>query len=129
MTFSLTRALLLHLLTEPRYGQQLSQLARLAARGRVRLGAGALYPALARLERQGFLRAWTVSGRPGRPRKYYELTARGGREAQAAREAVMAALAARTEPPEADAAMEDRMKRSLTLGARAREAGEPLGRS
>lgn len=43
---------------------------------------GTLYPALHQLERRGFLRSEWRHGGNGRRRKYYSLTARGGRLAE-----------------------------------------------
>jgi PadR family transcriptional regulator PadR len=51
------------------------------------LSEGVIYPILARLAREGLLRAEWVSDEGPHPRKYYEITARGrGRLAQMCRE-------------------------------------------
>ena len=44
--------------------------------------AGTLYPLLARLKRDGFLRSEWVDGDAGHPRKYYRLTQSGRRRLQ-----------------------------------------------
>ena len=45
--------------------------------GALRIGQGALYPALGRLEQQGWLRSWWGTSTRNRRAKYYALTAEG----------------------------------------------------
>jgi PadR family transcriptional regulator PadR len=56
------------------YGYELTQ--RLADRG-LAVADGSIYPALARLQRDGLLESFTASGDGGPPRKYYRLTRSG----------------------------------------------------
>jgi PadR family transcriptional regulator, regulatory protein PadR len=119
------RAVLLPLLRMPRFGVELTSEIRRRAHGQLRAGAGSLYPALRSLEREGLARSWTAppSGRRrrGRPRRYYELTARGLREVHRLRETVQAAVADPASLPILSAAlMERRLRRSLALSAAAR---------
>jgi PadR family transcriptional regulator PadR len=68
--------LLLHLLAEEEsYGYQVVQ--RLRACGLVDILEGTVYPALARLEREGRLSVRLVASTAGPARKYYRLTAAG----------------------------------------------------
>jgi PadR family transcriptional regulator PadR len=62
---------------EHAYGYELTQ--RLADRG-LTVAEGSIYPALARLQREGRLESFTAAGDGGPPRKYYRLT-RSGRAA------------------------------------------------
>ncbi|HWL10426.1 MAG TPA: PadR family transcriptional regulator [Planctomicrobium sp.] len=60
----------------PTYGYEIVQTVFSRSNGQFELKEGSLYPALHRLERQGFLEAyWTEQD--GRRRKYYKLTAAG----------------------------------------------------
>ncbi len=71
------------LLATPRYGYDL---VRLLAQAGLSVEEGTLYPILRRFEEQGLLRArWDTAG--SRPRKYYELSARGRAARDAMREA------------------------------------------
>lgn len=70
-------ALLHALYAGPGYGQELIEGAKLRSRGRLRLGPGNGYPALARLVKRGLARAWEVRRSTGRPRRYLELTPAG----------------------------------------------------
>lgn len=68
--------LLLHLLAEQEsYGYQVAQ--RLQAAGFADVLEGTVYPALARLEREGRLTTRLVSSSSGPARKYYRLTPAG----------------------------------------------------
>lgn len=70
---------LLNLLINGReYGRGLA--ARLADAGFGEVPGGTLYPALLRLEKQGFIHAVRVPSSLGPVRKYYELTAHGHEE-------------------------------------------------
>jgi PadR family transcriptional regulator, regulatory protein PadR len=74
------------------YGIDLIERVRRTTYGRVRLSMGSIYPALRRLQREGFVVSRLVRARPGpgRPRRYFELTPRG----VAVRDAERRALAA-----------------------------------
>lgn len=61
------------------YGLEL--LERINENGGLGLADGTIYPLLHRLERDGQVDSWWNTDTPsGRPRKYYTLTARGGRD-------------------------------------------------
>lgn len=81
-----TPLLILSLLeAEPRHGYALSKLIESKSGGVVRIHAASLYPLLYQLERKRWIRGSWVE-RPGeRRRRYYELTAEGGRELAAQR--------------------------------------------
>ena len=70
-------ALLDALYQGPGYGLELIGRVKRRCGGRVRLGPGNAYPALARLTGRGLVRAWEVRRGAGRPRRYFELTPRG----------------------------------------------------
>jgi PadR family transcriptional regulator PadR len=71
--------LVLSLLTEREsYGYEL--VTRLQADGLSDIAPGTVYPALARLEREGMLTSRLVASSSGPARKYYRPTARGGAE-------------------------------------------------
>jgi transcriptional regulator len=59
------------------YGYQIAQTVMGESRGSFELKEGSLYPALHRLERQNFLRAYWIDSDEGRRRKYYRLTPKG----------------------------------------------------
>lgn len=59
------------------YGYQIAQTVLAQSASYFELKEGSLYPALHRLERQGFLKAYWVDTDEGRRRKYYRLTAKG----------------------------------------------------
>ena len=62
---------------EPMHGWAIAQQIRLMSRAQLRVGQSALYPALHKLEQQGWIAAeWRVSEK-GRRAKYYTLTAAG----------------------------------------------------
>ena len=62
---------------EPMHGWAIAQQIRLMSRDQLRVGQSALYPALHKLEQQGWIDAeWRVSEK-GRRAKYYKLTAAG----------------------------------------------------
>ena len=62
---------------EPMHGWAIAQQIRLLSKDELRVGQSALYPALHKLEQQGWIAAeWRVSER-GRRAKYYKLTAAG----------------------------------------------------
>src|SRR2546430_11991554 len=62
---------------EPMHGWAIAQQIRLMSKDQLRVGQSALYPALHKLEQQGWIAAeWRVSEK-GRRAKYYQLTAAG----------------------------------------------------
>ena len=62
---------------EPMHGWAIAQQIRLLSRDQLPVGQSALYPALHKLEQQGWIAAeWRVSEK-GRRAKYYKLTAAG----------------------------------------------------
>jgi PadR family transcriptional regulator PadR len=63
----------------PVYGYELAGLLELAAGGELPMQAGALYPVLRSLARQGLLEAEDGPSESGPPRRYYRLTAEGRR--------------------------------------------------
>lgn len=82
-------ALLQALITGPGYGLDLAERVRDRSHGKIVLGQGTLYPALRALEREGLVRSWEADPTPergGRPRVYYELTAKGTKAAQEERQ-------------------------------------------
>jgi PadR family transcriptional regulator PadR len=89
-------ALLQALISGQGYGLELAERVRDRSRGKTNLGQGTLYPALRALEREGLVRSWEADPTPargGRPRVYYELTAKGAKAAQEEREALVALAA------------------------------------
>jgi PadR family transcriptional regulator PadR len=61
------------------YGYEITQRVKEASSGEIMLTEGALYPALHKLEADGFLETFTEIV-DGRVRKYYRLTEQGGKE-------------------------------------------------
>ena len=76
--------MILRVLTlEPMHGWAIAQRIRLMSEEQLQVGQSALYPALHRLEQQGWLKAeWAISD-SNRRAKYYTLTARGRRALEA----------------------------------------------
>jgi PadR family transcriptional regulator PadR len=77
-------ALLQSLISGPGFGLELIDRVKERTKGAIRLGQGSIYPALRDLEHEGFLRSYDgepLPERGGRPRRYYELTAKGKRAA------------------------------------------------
>ena len=65
---------------EPQHGWAISERLRQVSRAALQIPQGSLYPALHRLEHQGWIEAdWKVS-ELGRRAKYYHLTASGRRQ-------------------------------------------------
>jgi transcriptional regulator len=62
---------------EPAYGYQITQDVLERSKGYFELKEGSLYPALHRMEREGFLESYWVEAGPKRRRKYYRATAQG----------------------------------------------------
>jgi transcriptional regulator len=91
----------------PRHGYGLSQLIRTNSGERLHVDTGSLYPALHRLERQGWLAfEWQLSENNQRT-KVYRLTAAGRRQLAAERsrwEELSLAIAGVLNPPEGEAA-------------------------
>ena len=82
---------------EPAYGYEMTK--RLRARGLSIVGEGSIYPALARLEREGLVEIHRAASNGGPPRKYYRpsqkglhVLAAGVSEWRAARDALDAVL-------------------------------------
>ncbi len=61
------------------YGYEITQKVKDVSDGRILLTEGALYPALHKLQADGFLKT-TVEIVDGRARKYYQLTEHGGKQ-------------------------------------------------
>ncbi|MFC4455102.1 PadR family transcriptional regulator [Deinococcus sonorensis] len=71
---------------EPKYGLEISKLAQERTGGYFDLRVGSLYPALHRLEKQGFVHGeFQPAPRSGSPVKVYALTESGERELHARR--------------------------------------------
>jgi transcriptional regulator len=88
----------------PQHGYGLARRLEQMSGDALRLNQGTLYPALVRLEQQGWIRARWGASDNNRRAKFYELTARGRRQ-----------LAAET----------DRWSRVSTVVGRILSAGEP----
>jgi DNA-binding PadR family transcriptional regulator len=94
-------AILLALRMGPGYGTELIRRLREKSQDLVQLGHGNVYPALQSLEREGFVRSWTIvprGARGARSRVYYELTPAGVSAAEVQRRAV-AGLVLPARPP------------------------------
>ncbi len=77
-TLDLLILTILHL--EPKTGWAISQRLRQMSNETLQVSHGSLYPALHKLEAQGWIRgAWQESPESGRPAKVYSLTAAGRR--------------------------------------------------
>jgi PadR family transcriptional regulator PadR len=68
---------------EPLHGYALVHRLRLISGGRLHVPQGSLYPALHRLENQGFLKGEWAATSTGRDAKSYRLTAKGRRRLDA----------------------------------------------
>ena len=86
----------------PRHGYGLAQMIRAQSSGALQVETGSLYPALHRLEKQGWIAAdWSVSDHGQRVR-VYELTAPGRKQLAAERsrwEQLSNAIASIMDPP------------------------------
>jgi PadR family transcriptional regulator PadR len=72
--------LILHALrTGPRHGLAVARVIRELSEEELRIEEGALYPALHRLEREGYLKGGWGASENNRRAKYYQLTAAGRR--------------------------------------------------
>ncbi|WP_458127096.1 PadR family transcriptional regulator [Paenibacillus sp. Z3-2] len=70
-----TETILLSLLRkQDRYGYEIALEIERLSEGFLRFNEGTLYPALKRLERQGWVRSYWVDSKDGPRRKYYTLT-------------------------------------------------------
>jgi PadR family transcriptional regulator PadR len=77
-------ALLQALISGKGYGLELIERIEALSNGGVKLGQGSVYPTLRSLEDEGLVRSYDGEPMPergGRPRRYYELTAKGKRVA------------------------------------------------
>jgi DNA-binding PadR family transcriptional regulator len=122
-------AVLLALRRGPAFGREIVRSIRDASGGRVRLGEGSVYPALRRLERAHLVHGWVVvpgRRRGGRARRYYELTERGVRAAEAAVRDLATLLGIRTPLPPTPVAQIERARERLALGAVLSEAALSL---
>jgi transcriptional regulator len=63
----------------PRHGYEIAKLIEQRSRGLIRFYAASLYPRLYRLEKRGLLQGRWVEKAGQRRRRYYRLTARGGK--------------------------------------------------
>lgn len=85
-------ALLRALIGGPGYGMELANRVRKWTKDGMVIGQGSLYPALWDLEEEGLVTSWEGQPRAergGRPRKYYQLTAEGLRQAREEQEVMM----------------------------------------
>lgn len=88
-------ALLAALIQSKGYGLELIDRVKTRSKGAVVLKDGSVYPALRALEKEGLVKSWEadpVPERGGRPRRYYELTAEGLRQARQQVKAVIALM-------------------------------------
>jgi len=115
------RAALLQALVIPGYGRELIDRVADETGGLVRLEMGSVYPALEALEAQGLARGQIVRKEKGagRPRKYYELTAKGMAVAAAEREALAGLLRIKAPPATHDAVelMRLRLRRTARISS------------
>ena len=61
----------------PLHGYAVSRFIRESSQQALQIEEGALYPALRRLEKKGYLEAWWDATETGREAKFYELTPNG----------------------------------------------------
>ena len=66
--------------TEPRHGWAISERIQQISRGVLQVNQGSLYPALHRLERQGWIKAETGVSELGRRARFYRLTPAGKKQ-------------------------------------------------
>lgn len=72
---------------EPRHGWAISERLQQISLEVVQIRQGTLYPALHRLERRGWIKARWGTSENNRRAKYYELTAAGGKQLAAEKDA------------------------------------------
>jgi PadR family transcriptional regulator PadR len=122
-------ALLIELLRGPGFGLDLIERIQARSGGRIRLRQGVVYPLLRDLNRRKLVRRWNiVTPGSGRPRTYYDLTAKGLAEAQAHRDAI-AGFAGTTAPRRPSPRTLARMKSRLFQCGEASEAANWLRRA
>lgn len=133
MDLAARSALLLALTRGPGFGLELIERVRHRSGGVLRLNRGGAYLALRGLEVRRFVRSW-VRRLPavGRPRRYYELTASGIRQAEVARVALRGLVGPEGGGPSAGELrqMADRVRRAAELSRlalRLRDAGRRAG--
>jgi DNA-binding PadR family transcriptional regulator len=68
------------------YGYSILQEVKRLSKGELEWTDGMLYPVLHRLEREGLIQARWRTAETGRKRKYYRLSANGGRELETQRQ-------------------------------------------
>jgi PadR family transcriptional regulator, regulatory protein PadR len=71
---------------QPRHGYELSRLIESQSRGVLRIHAASLYPLLYRMEQKRWIRGRWVEKPGQRRRRYYQITAEGGRVLTAQRD-------------------------------------------
>ncbi len=71
------------LLAEPRHGWAIAKRIQLVSDEVLQVQQGSLYPALHRLEQQGWIRAKWAATETGRQARVYSLTAKGKRQLEA----------------------------------------------
>ena len=69
----------------PRHGYEIGRLIETRSRGAVRFNVASLYPLLYRLEKRGWIQGRWVEKAGQRRRRYYRLTAEGGKVLEARR--------------------------------------------
>jgi len=69
----------------PRHGYEIGRLIETRSRGAVRFNVASLYPLLYRLEKRGWIQGGWVEKAGQRRRRYYRLTAEGGKVLEARR--------------------------------------------
>ncbi len=67
----------------PQHGWAISERIQQVSSGVLQVRQGSLYPALHRLERRGWIKAWWGASENNRRAKYYELTRAGQRQLKA----------------------------------------------
>ena len=65
------------LAAEPSHGYAIAQQIKQRSRGVLDFKEGTLYPALHKLESQGFVESYEETAKNGRPRRYYRITKTG----------------------------------------------------
>ncbi len=81
LTAASTKPIILGILKQGKsYGYLIIQKIKDISGGNIEWSDGMLYPVLHRLEKEGFIRSEWVMEQDSRPRKYYEITAKGKKE-------------------------------------------------
>lgn len=85
-------AILQALAGRPAFGLEIGERVLDRTKGKLKLGAGSLYPTLRALEREGLIESFeadeALQVRGGMPRRYYRLTGLGSRTAAGDRKAI-----------------------------------------